>query len=316
MRNGILALVGVSLIGSAVYLFGGGQFAVDRVEPVKPVTIDGKRFMSYLEAICELGPRMSATPSMKKQQELITAHFEKLKLKVTRQEFAGKQVSVAEGVPMVNLIVSFNPDKKKRAMICSHYDTRPIADQEPVRANWRKPFVSANDGGSGVAFMMEFANHLDAMKLDVGLDFVLFDGEEYIFDPERDKFFLGSEHFARTWKADANRPNYVGAVLLDMIAGKNPSFPAEDHSFTRAKALCSEIWSIGEELKCRSFKNRVGPSVLDDHIALQEVGIPAIDIIDFDYPNWHRLADRPASCDPAGPTEVGKVLSVWLQRMR
>jgi glutaminyl-peptide cyclotransferase len=314
MRLGALAGIVALLVGGAVCLFGGGgQFAADRVTPI---TIDGKRFMSYLEAICELGPRMSDTKAMKKQQELITAHFEKLKLKVTRQEFAGKQVSKAEAVPMVNLIISVNPDKKKRAIICSHYDTRPQADQEPDPRKWKEPFVSANDGGSGVAFMMEFANHLKDMKLDVGLDFVIFDGEEYLFDREKDKYFLGSEHFAKTWKADPNRPEYVGAVLLDMIAGKNPAFPAEDHSYTRAKGLCTEIWGLAEELKCRSFRNRIGPNVLDDHISLQEVGIPAIDIIDFDYPNWHRLADRPASCDPAGPTEVGKVLSVWLQRLR
>jgi glutaminyl-peptide cyclotransferase len=315
MRLGALAGIFSLLVGSAVCFFGGGggQFAADRVTPVE---IDGKRFMSYLESICELGPRVSGTTAMTKQQELITAHFEKLKLKVTRQEFAGKQVSKADPVPMVNLIVSVNPDKKKRAIICSHYDTRPLADQEPDPRKWREPFVSANDGGSGVAFMMEFANHLADMKLEVGLDFVIFDGEEYLFDREKDKYFLGSEHFAKTWKAAAERPNYVGAVLLDMIAGKNPAFPAEDHSFTRSKALCTEIWQLGEELKCRAFRNRIGPSVMDDHLALQEVGIPAIDIIDFDYPSWHRLADRPSNCDPSGPTQVGKVLSVWLQRMR
>ena len=314
MRLGALAGIMSLLVGGAVCLFGGGgQFAVDRVAPV---TIDGKRFMTYLEAICDLGPRQSATPGMKKQQELITAHFEKLKLKVTRQEFAGKQVSKAEAVPMVILIISVNPDKTAGHHLQPHYDTRPLADQEPDPRKWNRPFVSANDGASGVAFMMEFANHLGDMKIDVGLDFVLFDGEEYLFDREKDKYFLGSEHFAKTWKADPNRPNYAGAVLLDMIAGKNPSFPAEDHSFTRAKGLCTEIWGLAEELKCRSFVSRIGPNVLDDHISLQEVGIPAIDIIDFDYPNWHRLADRPASCDPAGPTQVGKVLSVWLQRMR
>ena len=236
MRLGALAAIVVALVGSTVFLFGGGQFAADRVAPV---TIDGKRFMSYLESICDLGPRMSATPAMKKQQELITAHFEKLKLKVTRQEFAGKQATKSDPMPMVNLIVSVNPDKKKRAIICSHYDTRPLADQEPDPRKWKEPFVSANDGGSGVAFMMEFANHLGDMKLDVGLDFVIFDGEEYLFDREKDKYFLGSEHFAKTWKADPNRPDYAGAVLLDMIAGKNPSFPAEDNSYHAGQGSCA-----------------------------------------------------------------------------
>src|SRR5262249_22066302 len=84
----------------------------------------------------------------------------------------------------------------------------------------------------------------------------------------------------------------------------------------RSKNLCLEVWNTADELKCRTFKNRIGPNVQDDHLALQEVGIPAIDIIDFDYPHWHRLSDRPANCDATGPTEVGKVLSVWLQRQK
>jgi Zn-dependent M28 family amino/carboxypeptidase len=253
---------------------------------------------------------------MRKQQDLIVAHFEKLKLPVRKQSFEAKQATVKDPIPMTNLIVSVFPERKKRAIICSHYDTRPIADQEPDPRKWREPFVSANDGGSGVAFCMEFAHHLADMKLEVGLDFVLFDGEEVIYDRDRDKYFLGSEHFAREWKAQADRPLYLGAVLLDMIAGKTPRFPAEDHSIVEAPALTKQIWRIAGDLKCASFQNQIGPRVLDDHLALQKVGIPAIDIIDFDYPHWHRLADQPKNCNPEGPSDVAKVLSVWLQRLR
>jgi len=56
--------------------------------------------------------------------------------------------------------------------------------------------------------------------------------------------------------------------------------------------------------------------VLDDHLALQNVGIPAIDIIDFDYPHWHRLSDVPANCAPEAMVDVARVLSVWLQRVK
>jgi hypothetical protein len=221
---------------------------------------------------------------------------------------------------MTNLIVSFSPAKHRRIIICSHYDTRPIADQEEDVRKWREPFLSANDGGSGVAFLMEMAHHMKDLKTKVGVDFVFFDGEEYIWDHRRDtdEYFFGSKHFAQTWKKDKARPDYAGAVLLDMIAGKGPKFPVEPNSWQRADKLCLEIWGIAKEQKCDAFPQRVrdGWGVSDDHISLLDVGIPALDIIDFDYDHWHKLSDTPENCAPEGMEQVSKVLSVWMQRAK
>jgi glutaminyl-peptide cyclotransferase len=280
----------------------------------KPVAFDGKRAMKYLEAICDIGPRMSATAGMAAQIKLVTKHYEDLGFKVETQTFSAKQITRKEAVTMTNLIIRFFPEKERRVILCSHYDTRPIADQEPDKSKWREKFVSANDGGSGVAFLMEMAHHMKDLKTNVGVDFVLFDGEEFIFDRDRDKYFFGSEHFAQNYKKNPGKVKYAAAVLLDMIGGHGAEFPYEDHSWVQARPLCEKIWKIAKELKCQSFKHRVGPRILDDHIALQYVGIPAIDIIDFDYAHWHRLSDVPANCSADSLAEVGKVLSVWLQR--
>lgn len=292
---------------------GGSGFAADRVAPLE---IDGKRFQKYLEQVCAIGPRISGTAGMRRQQTLLIEHFEKAGLQVRKQTFQAKQVTRAETVEMTNLIVSIRPEKKRRAILCCHYDTRPYADQEPDPRKRGEPFVSANDGASGVAFFMEWVHHLDSLKHEIGLDLVIFDGEEFVWDRERDKYFLGSAYFADKWRSERERPTYVGAVLLDMIAGKSPRFPAEGHSYYEAKDLCMEIWGIARELKCKTFVDRVGQRVLDDHLELLRVGIPAIDIIDFDYVHWHRLSDTPANCDPEGPRDVAKVLSVWLQKQR
>ena len=80
-----------------------------------------------------------------------------------------------------------------------------------------------------------------------------------------------------------------------------------------------DLWGLAGELKCRTFVqpfDRGGDSIQDDHLALQNVGIPAIDIIDFDYPYWHKLADTPDNCSPDGMIDVAKVMSVWLQRVK
>ncbi len=293
-----------------------GTFATGNQPAVDPVQIDAKRTMGYLTDICAIGPRQSATDGMKKQQDLIKAHFTKLGADVQMQEFKGKQISQPKAVDMANMIISWQPKSKKRVIICSHYDTRPIADQEKDPKNWTKPFVSANDGGSGVALMMELGNHIKKLKLEVGVDFVLFDGEEYIFNSETDQYFFGSKHFADKWVKDGKQPQYEGAVLLDMIAGKNPKFPVEGYSLDKAQPLALKIWDIAKKQGCNAFLQKKGDYVQDDHLALQKVGIPAIDIIDFSYPHWHRLTDTPASCDPSGIEQVTRVLSIWVQTVK
>jgi hypothetical protein len=292
-------------------------FAADRVPPEAPppVEINGKRAMDYLKAVCAIGPRMSGTAGMRRQQELLRKHFERLGGKVRMQEFKAKQVSRREPVPMANLIVSWHPERTRRVILCSHYDTRPIADQEPDPRKWRERFVSANDGGSGVALLMELAHHMKDLKTAVGVDFVLFDGEEYVFQ-RSDLYFFGSKEFARAWRASKARPEYGAAILMDMIAGKDVRLPAEDYSFTRAKPLVLQIWKIAREQGCGAFQDRVGDRVLDDHLALLNAGIPAIDLIDFHYPHWHRLTDVPENCSEDGILQVGRVLTVWLQRLQ
>lgn len=293
-------------------------FASDREPPAEILPeFDGKRAMGYLEELCKIGPRISGTEGMKKQQELIEKHFKKLGVKVSYQRFTARQKSVKKPVEMANMILAYEPERTKRVILCSHYDTRPIADQEPNPRRWNDPFVSANDGGSGVALLMELAHHMKDLKFSVGVDFVFFDGEEYIFDPRSDEYFLGSSHFAREYSKARRKFTYSGAILLDMVAGKGATFPIEQNSWMRASKLVREVWNIAKELKCSCFKeNFSSVPVEDDHIPLNRAGIPAIDIIDFDYPHWHLLSDLPKNCSPAPMEQVAKVCAIWLQRQK
>jgi hypothetical protein len=296
----------------------GDAFAADREEPAKPVAFDAKRAHGYLETLCKIGPRISGSEGMKKQQAMLEKHFKAHGGKIDWQRFTATQKSDPrhEKVPMVNLIVSWHPDRERRVILCSHYDTRPLADQEKDPRDWRKPFVSANDGGSGVALLMELAHHMKDMKTNVGVDFVFFDGEEYVFDRD-DEYFFGSKHFGREYRKSRGKPFYAAAVLLDMIGGKKPHFPIDPYSWQRATELVGGIWRIAKELECSAFDDEAfGPEMQDDHIPLNQNGIPAIDIIDARYPHWHRLTDTPANCSGESMAQVAKVLSVWLQRVK
>jgi hypothetical protein len=291
------------------------SFASDRQE--KPLPFDGKRAMGYLEEVCKIGPRISGTAGMRKQQELLSKHFKALGATVKKQTYSAKQWSQRNAVEMVNLIVSWHPDRQRRVILCTHYDTRPMAHEEHPR-KWREPFLSANDGGSGVALLIELGNHMKELKTQVGVDFVFFDGEEYIFDKDRDKFFFGSEHFAKDYVKSRPKYRYLAAVLFDMIATPKPSFKWEWHSMVKAGPLVEEIWNIAAKEKCTAFVGRPGGQVLDDHLALNAVGIPAIDIIDMEgyMKHWHRLSDVPANCSKEGVEQVARVILTWLQRVR
>ncbi|MFO0807099.1 MAG: M28 family peptidase [Gemmataceae bacterium] len=328
----VLAVVSVLLIGWSLVMPHLGTkaepppakrsrdvFAGDR-EPapsLATVKFDGQRALGYLKQLCDLGPRVSGSEAMKKQQAIAKAHFEKHGAKVELQKFTASQVSQFRPVELVNVIASWQPERDKRVIICTHYDTRPRADQEPDPSKWEEPFLSANDGTAGVAWLMELAHHMKDLPTKVGVDFVLFDGEEYVFDGpynSKDKYFLGSDHFAGEYKRVPPKHRYTAAVLLDMAAGRNPSFPFEQNSYFKAQALATEIWGIAAEQGAAAFKNQLGHTVSDDHLALNRVGIPAVDIIDFDYPHWHRLSDKPENCSANTMEEVAKVLTVWLQR--
>lgn len=295
----------------------GSEFAAERF-PEVPRAIKGDRTMTYLKEICKIGPRMSGTEGMKKQQELIQKHFENLGAKVEYQRFQGKQRSRKDKVEMANMVVSWFPDQQRRVILCSHYDTRPIADQERDERRWHDPFVSANDGGSGVALLMELGHQMKDLKTNVGVDFVLFDGEEYVFSRD-DDYFFGSKHFGTEYaKGNRGKVRYSAAILLDMIAGKNAVFPVEQNSWWKASPLVNEVWRIAAELKCPAFKLNAFSAVAveDDHIPLNRAGIPAIDIIDFEYPHWHRLTDTPENCSTESMDQVARVLLLWLQRTK
>jgi glutaminyl-peptide cyclotransferase len=296
--------------------------AGDSKDEAKPVKFDGDRALKYLKQLCDIGPRISASAGMKKQQEMVEKHFKDLGATVTRQEFKVRQRSRKTDTEMVNLVISWNPDKPRRVILCSHYDTRPIADQEPNRTNWNKPFISANDGTSGVAFLMELGHHLKDLKSEFGVDFVLFDGEEYVFETNAlgggDKYFFGSEHFASEYlkTKDRRKYRYDAGLLLDLCAGHDAQLKVELFSLESAPKLVEQVWGVAKTVGAKSFKFERGYEIQDDHLALNRAGIPTIDLIDFDYPHWHKLTDTPDKISGDQMAEVSTVITVWLQKIK
>ncbi|QDU22598.1 M28 family peptidase [Urbifossiella limnaea] len=296
---------------------GFAEDAVPKAIPAVEFPFDQTRAVGYVKQLCDIGPRVSGTDGMAKQIELVEKHFKAHGATVTRQEFKARQASKREPTNFTNLIVSWHPEKAKRVLFCAHYDTRPIADQEPDRASWNRPFVSANDGAGGLALFMELAHHMKGVKSEVGIDFVLFDGEEYVFEPRQfggsDRYFFGSDHFADEYQRtrDTRKHAYAGGVLLDLATAKGAVLRVEGNSWALAPDLVKQVWAVAGAVNAKSFRAEPGHEVQDDHLALNRVGIPCVDVIDFDYPHWHKLTDTPDKISGEQMAEVAKVLVSW-----
>jgi hypothetical protein len=291
--------------------------AAEEARPTNP--LNGQRAYGYLEQICALGPRISGSEGMRRQQELVRAHFEKLGGKVSFQRFEAANPLGGAKVPMANLICQWHPERKERILLGAHYDTRPLPDQDPDPVQRRQGvFLGANDGASGVAVLMELAHLMPKLEGDMGVDFVLFDGEELVY-ADRDPYFWGSEFFGKQYAAKPPEYKYRWGVVLDMVGDTNLTIYEEKHSTTwrDTRPLVREIWGTAQKLGVKEFIPLVGYEVLDDHLALRNIAkIPTCDIIDFDYPYWHTTEDVPRRCSGQSLAKVGWVVYEWLRGQR
>lgn len=281
------------------------------------IPFDGADAYANLRRLCAIGPRPSGSPGMKAQQELLLRHFSELGAETELQEFTGRDPRSGAAVPMANVIARFFPERPDRILLCAHYDTLPYPIRDPV--NPRGRFVGANDGASGTAILMTMARYSAEFPRRFGVDLVLFDGEEFLFE-EWQPYFQGSEYFAREYaKSAKERPwRYRAAVLLDMVGDADLQIYQERNSawWRDTRWLVDSVWATAARLRVREFIPRKKYEIRDDHIPLHNIGgIPAIVLIDFDYPYWHTQQDVPEKCSAVSLAKVGWVVLEWMKSL-
>ena len=300
---------------------GGEASGNQRANP-----LNAGRAYGYLKKICELGPRLTGSPAMTAQQELLTSHFEALGAKVDFQRFHMRHPRTGQATPVANTIVQWHPERRERILLCAHYDTRPQPDNPRVAASQRGTvFIGANDGGSGTALLMELGHHMPTFKnTAVGVDFVFFDAEEFIFNlgGKLDHYFVGSEYFAEQYVSQPRSFEYRWGVLFDMVGDRQLEIYQERNSmwWRDTRPLVKEIWATAKRLGVREFIGRKKHTIRDDHVPLRNIGkIPSCDIIDYDYPRspknayWHTAADTLDKCSGESLAKVGWVALEWLE---
>ena len=287
-----------------------GDSAPAKVEPLRP---DAERAYNYLLQICRIGPRKSGSAGMAAQQHLLGERFSQMGAQVAYQPFDAVDPVSGAPVRMNNLIVSWHPDRNERILIACHYDTRPYPDRDIFHR--RGTFIGANDGGSGVALLLELGHWLPKLNPRFGVDFIFFDGEELVYG-DRGDYFLGSEYFSQQYRENPPRHRYHYGVLVDMVADRNLGIYIEKNSQKFAPQIVRSIWNAAGQVGVREFIPRTKHEVQDDHIPLNKTaGIPTCDLIDFDYPYWHTTKDIPANCSGESLAKVGQVLLHWLTQL-
>ncbi|MFA6456887.1 MAG: M28 family peptidase [Bacteroidota bacterium] len=268
---------------------------------------DGEKAFSALKTQTAFGPRNPNSEGHKQCLYYLEKELRQYADNVTLQQFSHKGYN--ETLFLTNVFAQFNPTAQQRLLLVAHWDTRPRAEEDADPAKRNLPIVGANDGASGVAVLLELARIMKSTPPSIGVDILLTDGEDYgdsRNDRNNDLYFLGAKHFANT-KSPSYNPQF--GILLDMVGDRDLQIPLEQNSMQFAPQLMDIIWSTAEEVLATQFVRIPGEAISDDHLALNEAGIPTIDIIDFQYPYWHTHQDTPDKCSPESLEAVGKVLS-------
>ncbi|HDD60976.1 MAG: hypothetical protein DRI65_03755 [Chloroflexota bacterium] len=242
-----------------------------------------------------LGPRIPGTIGHEQILDWMQAELESSKWLVERQEL------LINGKKVINLIASRGAGDY--ILLGAHYDTRILADHDPVPALQNDPVPGANDGASGVAVLLELARTLPE-DLPIAIKLVLFDAEDNGGIDDWD-WILGSRAFVREL---IDKPS--AAVIVDMIGDADLEVYYERNSDV---TLMEEIWQQARKL---GYENIFIPeyrySMLDDHTPFVEAGIPAVDLIDFSYPYWHTTSDTLDKVSPESLKVIGDTLTAWL----
>ena len=259
---------------------------------------------AYTKAQVDFGPRIPGSTAHQKCADYLVA---KLKSFGAEVKIQGAKTSTYDGksFQLKNILASFSPEKKERVLITAHWDARPFSDQDADPANHSKAFDAANDGASGVAVILEMARQIQQKQPTVGVDFVLWDLEDYgkanDETPDETTWCLGSQYWAKNALATGYKARY--GINLDMVGAGNAQFTQDEVSRQSAPDVVSKVWDIGNQIGYASYFVGI-PSgrLVDDHFWMNKAGVPSIDIIHYNdnsgfYINWHTQLDNLANID-------------------
>ncbi|MDE6582427.1 MAG: M28 family peptidase [Duncaniella sp.] len=299
-----------------------GSTATNYIKPTRVFCADSA--YSYIRDQVKFGPRVSGSEGNSACQKYIIDALKADSAVVTVQSAEVKAFN-GDRLPICNILGSFNPDCNNRILLLAHYDTRPWSDNETDPAKVPVPVPGANDGASGVAVLLEIARQLrNNPPQNIGVDMLFVDAEDYGtsegFSTNDESWCLGTQYWIRhTPYTEENKPRYC--VVLDMVGGINARFHREYYSDQIASGIVDKIWSVAERSGFADrFVNSTGGNIIDCHVYINRIGIPAIDIIESRNeetrsfpPTWHRNNDNIQNIDKSSLNAVGQTVLNLIQ---
>ena len=261
----------------------------------------GDKALAHVQRLVDLGPHPAGSDAIEKGRDYVERQLRHSGWQVTRQAFADD--TPRGKIHFVNLIARFSGDANAVSppfLLCSHYDTKLF---EAIR------FVGANDGGSSTGLLLELARVIGQHpSLARKLELVFFDGEEAYENFSETDGLYGSRYFARQLQSEVAK-QFRGGILFDMIGDRSLgiTLPADTPA-----AMARDVFAAAEALKLRKYFSYLDRNLIDDHAPLNAIGIPTIDIIDFDYPWWHTADDTMDKISAQSLQIVGSVALYYL----
>src|SRR5216110_390866 len=261
----------------------------------------GEKALAHVQRLVDFGPRPGGSTAIEKSRDYIEDQLRRSGWQVTRQAF--NDDTPRGKIQFVNLIAQFSAQGKAASasfLLCSHYDTKMF---DTFR------FVGANDGGSSTGLLLEFARvigqHPDLARK---IDLVFFDGEEACEQFSATDGLYGSRYFARQLQREGAK-QFRGGLLFDMVGDRSLGITLPNDS---PADMARDIFAAAEALKLRNYFTYLGRELIDDHAPLNAIGIPTLDIIDFDFPWWHTADDTMDKISAQSLQTVGAVALYYL----
>ncbi len=289
-------------------------------EPVDGAVFSGERAFAWLEQQVEMGPRVPGSLGNKELRELILNTARDLDFVAVPVCLDVVDPLSSEEIEICNVVVTIpaaGTGVADRLWLGAHYDTRPISDHDPDPARRGLPVPGANDGASGTAVLLHLMEILHAEAPPTEVNLLFFDGEDSGSAGDPGGFCLGSKYLAATWRdfgSPLAGPAPRGLIVVDMVGERGVVVPMEGYSLQYAPDWTTAVFERAAALGLKAFVAAPGRPIYDDHVPFLSEGIPAVDLIDFEYPEWHTTADLPAACSAASLGQVGSLLLDLIRR--
>ena len=262
--------------------------------------VSGEKAFAHVQRLVDFGPRPTGSKAIEKSRDYIEDQLRRSGWQVTRQAFSGD--TPRGKIQFLNLVAQFSGEGKATPsfLLCSHYDTKTF---DTIR------FVGANDGGSSTGLLLELARVIGQHpNLARKVELVFFDGEEAFEQFSETDGLYGSRYFARQLEGGGAK-QFHGGLLFDMVGDRSLGVTLPSDS---PAAMARDVFAAAEALKWRSYFTYLGRELIDDHVPLNGVGIPTLDVIDFDYPWWHTADDTIDKISAQSLQIVGSVALYYL----